>query len=242
MPSSLFRFTGLVGYLFVCLFIGILSSFQDLFSYIWGKHFPFSLLKTIILSFLFKILIQCVLSHFSFTNLLPDPPRLPLPRPLPLPTSPIMYPWVSGAQYLWPLSHLPQHGIMWYRNMFSHLKQAFCQATVGILGLDSPPSQQGLPRLHIWAPGLAALPAREVIALLWGEGWHHHLFTAKTPVPFSPLSHLRGLKVVYFEPMKHSNYTQIIAPFLTTLLTHPVMAFCHDALQHFQRLAVSVTS
>lgn len=42
--------------------------------------------------------------------------------------------------------------------------------------------------------------------------------------------------------MKHSNYTQIIAPFLTTLLTHPVMAFCHDSLQQLRRTAVSVTS
>lgn len=127
--------------------------------------------------------------------------------------------------------------------MFSHLKQAFCQATVGILGLDPPPRHQAWTRLHIWAPGLAALPAwPKVIALLWGGGWHHHLFAAKTPVPFSPLGRLKGLEVVYFKPKKHSNYTQITAPFLTTLLTHPIVAFRHDALQHFQRLAVSATS
>lgn len=114
---------------------------------------------------------------------------------------------------------------------------------MGIVGFHSPPRHQARTRLHSCAPGLAALPAwPKVIALLWGGGWHHHLLTVKTSVSFSPLGHLRGLEVVYFEPMKHSNYAEIIAPFLTTLLTHPVMAFRHDSLQHFQRVAVSATA
>lgn len=100
---------------------------------------------------------------------------------------------------------------------------------MGILGLDPPPRHQARTRLYIWAPGLAALPA-------WPK------VKTKTPVPFSPLGRLKGLEVVYFEPKKHSNYTQITAPFLTTLLTHPIMVFRHDSLQHFQRLAVSATS
>ena len=86
--------------------------------------------------------------------------------------------------------------------MFSHLKQAFCQATMGIFGLDLPPRQQTQTRLHIRDPWLAALLAwPKVIALLWGGGWYHHLLTVKTPVSFSPLGYLRGLEVAYFEPI-----------------------------------------
>lgn len=85
--------------------------------------------------------------------------------------------------------------------MFSHLKQAFCQATVAILGLEPSPRHQAQTRLHIWDPWLAALPAwSKVIALLWGGGWHHHLLTVKTPGSFSSLF-LGGLEVAYFEPI-----------------------------------------
>lgn len=43
--------------------------------------------------------------------------------------------------------------------------------------------------------------------LFWGVEVSANLLTVRTPVSFSPLGHLRGLEVVYFEPTKHSNDT-----------------------------------
>lgn len=79
MPSSLIWFTGLVGYLVVCLFIGILSSFQDTSSYIWGKHFSF--LKT-----LFIFIPKFNIMHFELFALHHLPPRS-FPPPSPSPTT-----------------------------------------------------------------------------------------------------------------------------------------------------------